>query len=237
MSGINNDLWLFDYNQGAAYEAFSQCQDTFGAIERHLQDNFDFREKIILEIGSGSGKFTPFLAKSCSKLYAVERSASLMQINRDKNFDAVSTEFILSDVKDLTMEPDSIDVIFAGWSLTSMREYFGVIFESFRKFLRKDGIILLVENAGNDEFCKIMNLEKFTSIMKNTYVDMGFIQRKVVGTTIKLPCKNVFYDAFPNKKEVRLSSLEILHKVLILEMQSSVLFSKNMCRYKGGRGK
>ncbi|MDD5396649.1 MAG: class I SAM-dependent methyltransferase [Candidatus Moranbacteria bacterium] len=232
MSEINNDLWLFDYNQGAAYEAFSKCQDVFRVIETHLQNNFDFKEKVILEIGAGSGKFTPFLAKQCSKLYVVERSASLMQINRDKNIHAINTEFILSDVKDLAMKPNSIDVIFAGWSLTSMREYFGIILESFRKFLRKDGIILLVENAGNDEFCKIMNLEEFTSIMKNVYVDMGFTQRKVVSTTIKLPCKNVFYDAFPNKKEAMLPSLEIQHKVLILEMQSSVLFQKITCNHK-----
>jgi hypothetical protein len=107
-----------------------------------------------------------------------------------------------------------------------MRESFDVIFEILRKILRKDGIILLVENAGNDEFSKIMGIEKFTSEMKNAYINMGFIQRKVVDTVIKLSHIDVFYNTFPNKKNVKLSSLNIQHKVLILEMQAFIIWNQ-----------
>jgi len=223
MSEMNNGLWLFDYNQGTAYEAFSKGQDFFSAIFKYLSDNYDFRDKIILEVGAGSGKFTNFLSEKCSKLYVVERSANLMQINHDKNFNAGNIEFILSDVKDLTMAPSSVDVIFAGWSLTSMRESLDIIFDNFRKILRKDGLIISVENAGYDEFCKIMGIDEFTSEMKDTYINMGFLPKETIDTTIKLPHENVFYNAFPNKKEVKLSSLDIQHRVLVLEMQASVL--------------
>lgn len=225
MGKVNDGLWLFDYNQGVAYEAFSKSQDVFSAINKYLADHYDFRGKTILEIGAGSGKFTSFLSETCSKLYVVERSASLMQINRDKNADASNMEFILSDVRDLLIEPDSIDIIFAGWSLTSMRESFDIVLDKLRRVLRKDGVILLVENAGDDEFCKVMDINEFTSKMKDYYIDMGFCQKEIVDTTIKLPYEDVFYDAFPNKKEVTLPSLEIHHKVLILEMQSSILRS------------
>lgn len=225
MSKLNNDLWLFDYNQGAAYEEFSKSEDVFKVINTYLLDNYDFKDKIILEIGAGSGKFTSFLSEVCSKLYVVESNASLMQINRNKNCDADNVEFILSDVRELVMEPNSVDIIFASWSVTSMRESFDVVFEILKKILRKDGMILLVENAGNDEFSKIMGIEKFTSEMKNAYVNMGFIQKKVVDTIIKLPHVDVFYNVFPNKKNVKLSSLEIQHKVLILEMQAFVLWN------------
>lgn len=219
MNKINNDLWLFDYNQGAAYEAFSKCQDVSKAIEKYLHNNFNFGKKTILEIGAGSGKFTSFLARSCSKLYVVERGVSLMQINKEKNSSFTNIDFILSDIRDLIIEPNCIDLIFASWSMTSMREYFDIIFEKFKKLLRNDGIILLVENAGNDEFCKIMGLEEFTSTMNKVYKDMGFIQTKIINTIIKLPNKDVFYNAFPNKKGLILSSLEIQHAAAILKMQ------------------
>lgn len=220
MSKLNNDLWLFNYNQGAAYEEFSKSEDVFRAINTYLFDNYNFKDKTILEIGAGSGKFTSLLSKMCSKLYAVERSTSLMQINRNKNRDVDNVEFILSDIRELAMKPNSIDVIFAGWSMTSMRESFNIVFEIFRKILRKDGMILLVENAGNDEFSKVMGIENFTSEMENAYVSMGFIKRMVVDTIIRLPCEDVFYNAFPNKNNVKLSSLDIQHKVLILEMHT-----------------
>lgn len=221
MSAINNDLWLFDYNQGAEYEAFSKSQDIFKAIDKYLSINYDFKDKIILEIGAGSGKFTSFLMEKCSKLYVVEKSPSLMQINQSKNHDANNLEFILSDVRDLKMGPESVDIIFAAWSLTSIRDSFDIVFDKFRNILRKDGLILLVENAGNDEFCKVMGIDEFTFEMRSAYVDMGFFPRKIVDTTIRLPYIDVFYKAFPNKKDVKLLSLDIQHKVLILEMSIS----------------
>ncbi len=223
MGKLNNDLWLFDYNQAAAYEEFSKSEDIFKAINTYLLNNYDFRGKTVLEIGAGSGKFTSFLLETCSKLYVVERSVSLMQINRQKNSEAGNVEFILSDVRELVMEPNSIDVIFAGWSVASMIESLDVIFRIFRNVLRKDGIILLVENAGDDEFSKIVGIEEFTSEIKNAYVNMGFTQRKIINTLIRLPCEDVFYNVFPNKNNVKLPSLDIQHKVLILEMPAFVL--------------
>ncbi len=104
-----------------------------------------------------------------------------------------------------------------------MIESLDVIFRIFRNVLRKDGIILLVENAGDDEFSKIVGIEEFTSEIKNAYVNMGFTQRKIINTLIRLPCEDVFYNVFPNKNNVKLPSLDIQHKVLILEMPAFVL--------------
>lgn len=223
MKKINNGLWLFDYSQGIAYEKFSKCEDFFGAIESYLLKTYNFQGKTILEVGAGSGKFTSFLSEQCSKLYVVEKSPNLMQINRDKNINAKNVEFILSDVVELKLEEGSIDIIFGGWSVTSMRESFYKIFEIFKNVLKKDGMIILVENAGDDEFSKIADIEKFSSDMEKTYNEMGFISKKIIDTIIRLPERQVFYDAFPNKNSVKLPFLDIRHKVLILEMPAMIL--------------
>lgn len=218
MDKPNNDLWLFDYNQGFAYEEFSKSEDINGLINEYLLKNYDFKNKTVLEIGAGSGKFTSFLSKSCSKLYVVEKNKVLMEINHSKNDDKNNIDFILSDIKDLKMKKNSIDVIFAGWSMTSMRNLFDIIFKIFKKILQKNGIILLIENAGNDEFSKITNIEKFTLDIEKTYIKMGFIEKEIINTIIRLPHENIFYDAFPNKNKISLASLDIQHRVLILEM-------------------
>lgn len=223
MTCVDKDLWLFDYNQGLAYEMFSRCQDYYRLINKFLSVHYDFTDKVILEIGGGSGKFTSFLAEKCSKLYVIEKSESLMQINRKKNCDMKNVQFVLSDVKDLSIEQSNIDIIFAGWSLTSMRGLFDIVFDKFRNVLRKDGLLLIVENAGNDEFCKITNINEFTSKMKNVYIQMGFVPKKIIETTVRLSSRDVFYKAFPKIKGEDLHSLDILHKVLILEMSASIM--------------
>lgn len=223
MNKPDNNLWLFDYNQGFAYEEFSKSEDINGLINECLLKNYNFKNKTILEIGAGSGKFTSFLSKLCSKLYVVEKNKILMEINRGKNNDKNNIDFILSDIKDLKMKKNSIDVIFAGWSMTSMRNLFDITFKIFKKILQKNGIILLIENAGNDEFSKITNIEEFTLDIKKTYIEMGFIEKEIIDTTIRLPHENIFYNAFPNKNKVNLTSLDIQHKVLILEMPAFYL--------------
>jgi len=219
----DNKLWLFDYNQGIKYEEFSKCQDINNKIKIFLQNHFEFKDKVILEIGSGSGKFTSMLADKCLKLYVVEKSISLMQINRIKNASANNIDFMHIDARNLVLNSNSIDIIFAGWCLTSIRDSFDIMFKIFKDVLKKDGVIILIENAGNDEFCKIMEIEEFTNKMREKYIDMRFTEKEILSTTIQLPNKNVFYNAFPNKNNANITSLNINHNVLILQMEASKL--------------
>ncbi len=218
---MNNDsLWLFDYSDGIAYENFSKCEDYNKVITNFLYRSYCFFDKTVLEIGAGSGKFTPFLAEASKKLYVVEKSASLMKINQIKNRHFKNVDFILSDTKDINLPEKSIDVIFGGWSLTSMRGSFRVILPVLKKILKNDGMIILIENAGEDQFASIAGISDLTKEMKEFYLSHGFEVKAMLDTEICLPDKDIFYAAFPNKQDVSLESLTIQHKVLILEAQS-----------------
>lgn len=216
MSNETSKLWLFDYNAGLTYEKFSQCEDSEGLIFKYLRDNYDFSDKTVLEIGAGSGKFTKFLAESCKKLYVAERSPSLMKINKEKN-NLENAEFTLTDIKHLELPEKTVDVVFGGWSMTSMRDAFPEIFKVLKSVLKDDGKIILVENAGDDEFAAITGIEGLTLEMRDLYKRLGFSEKTVLSTCINLPNESVFYDVFPNQKDVKLDSLQIQHNVLILE--------------------
>lgn len=214
---MDKELWLFDYRQGEKYEKFSECEDYNKKIFKFLANYYNFNNKTILEIGAGSGKFTRFLAERCNMLYTVEKSPSLMKINIMKNCDIKNVKFILSDVKDLDFSKNSFDFIFAGWSLTSMRNLYDLIFPVFQNILKEDSTMILIENAGNDQFCNLLNINEFTKIMKEEYSKLGFCERTVLDTIIKLPNQKVFQDAFPQYEKTNLNDLEIKHKVLVLD--------------------
>lgn len=166
---MNKELWLFDYKQAEAYEKFSKSEDINNLIQKYLKEEYDLSNKIILEIGAGSGKFTGFLSDRSKKVYAVEKIESLLLINKEKHKSKNNVEFILSDIKDVKLEKNSIDYVFAGWSLTSMRDIYDQVFANLYQILKPNGKIIIVENGGQDEFCKLLGIEEFTEQMKNEY--------------------------------------------------------------------
>ncbi len=214
---MNKELWLFDYKQAEAYEKFSKSEDINNLIQKYLKEEYDFSNKIILEIGAGSGKFTGFLSDRSKKVYAVEKIESLLLINKEKHKNKNNVEFILSDIKDVKLEKNSIDYVFAGWSLTSMRDIYDQVFANLYQILKPNGKIIIVENGGQDEFCKLLGIEEFTEQMKNEYKKMNFKEKATLDTTIKFANEEVFYGAFPNYKKTVLKTLNIKHKVIIME--------------------
>ena len=214
---MNKELWLFDYKQAEAYEKFSKSEDIYNLIQKYLKEEYDFSNKIILEIGAGSGKFTGFLSDRSKKVYAVEKIESLLLINKEKHKNKNNVEFILSDIKDVKLEKNSIDYVFAGWSLTSMRDIYDQVFANLYQILKPNGKIIIVENGGQDEFCKLLGIEEFTEQMKNEYKKMNFKEKATLDTTIKFANEEVFYGAFPNYKKTVLKTLNIKHKVIIME--------------------
>lgn len=223
---MDNNLWLFDYEQGQKYEEFSKCEDYYGVIFEYILKNCVLSGKSILEIGAGSGKFTSFLADNAKSVCAVERSESLIEINKKKNKHK-NILFILDDVKNIILLPESIDLIFAGWSFTSMRDVYSSILPMFAKSLKPNGKMILIENAGNDQFCKLVGIEKFTYEMKEVFMMMGFDERAVLNTIIKLNKKSDFLGAFPQFAGMLPKNLEISHRVSIFEADKEALI-KNL---------
>ena len=112
----------------------------------------------------------------------------------------------MSDIKDVKLEKNSIDYVFAGWSLTSMRDIYDQVFANLYQILKPNGKIIIVENGGQDEFCKLLGIEEFTEQMKNEYKKMNFKEKATLDTTIKFANEEVFYGAFPNYKKTVLKT-------------------------------
>ncbi len=218
-----NELWLFDYSNGGLYEEFSLCEDPDNKVGEYLTSNYNLFGKRILEIGSGSGKFTSLLASKCHTVFAVDKSDSLMQINKLKNSSYRNIQYILSNVAEIRLPSKSVDMVFAGWSMTSMKGHFAKLYTLFRRVLKDDGTIVLVENAGGDDFCDLVNISRLTDKMKRLYTKMGFSPRKVINTSITFPSIGVFNRIFPDKPGIVLPNLSLQFNVLVLDMTATQL--------------
>lgn len=50
-----------------------------------------------------------------------------------------------------------------------MRDIYDQVFANLYQILKPNGKIIIVENGGQDEFCKLLGIEEFTEQMKNEY--------------------------------------------------------------------
>lgn len=214
---MDKELWLFNYDDGLKYEKFSKCEDYDNKIKDYIKKNYQLKDKTILEIGAGSGKFTNLLSENCNKLYVSEKSESLMNINKKKNIKQSNITFLLGDSKDLILPENSIDIVFAGWSLASMRDVYEKLKVTLLKVLKNNGKIIAIENAGDDEFCNLMKIENFTRNIKEKFLKLGFEEKEILKTIIKLDRIETLKNAFPKLLNIDIKDLKINHNVLVLE--------------------
>ncbi|CAL9759419.1 unnamed protein product [Musa acuminata subsp. burmannicoides] len=78
-----------------------------------------YKGKSVLELGAGIGRFTSELAKEAGHVLALDFIESVIKKNESLNGHYKNTSFLCADVTspDLTIEADSVDLIFSNWLL------------------------------------------------------------------------------------------------------------------------
>jgi ubiquinone/menaquinone biosynthesis C-methylase UbiE len=149
------DPWQIAYrDEIEIYETFSRYEDEGNRVLRRLEALYRFRGRDVLEIGCGSGRYTPFLARASRCYWALDVSAPLMRLARVKCRDLAQMCWVLGTAEKIPLRSASVDVVFASWALTAMpadamRE---ATDREIGRVLRPGGDVWLFENAGGDEF-------------------------------------------------------------------------------------
>jgi ubiquinone/menaquinone biosynthesis C-methylase UbiE len=230
----NQKKWIFSYNSKTnEYEEFSKHEDSDNKIISYLKTHYNFFNKVILEIGCGSGKFISDISKNAKKYYALDKSEGLLKIAQDKIYPNKQIEFIHSGAENIPLENGSIDLIFGAWALSSMGDFSNQekIFLELKRVLKTKGKIILVENAWDNLLTKILGLSEDDSLeIYNFFVkQLKFIPVKTLDTKIKFAnleeektilesCFiNTNFNSFLGKQK---SPYFINHKVIILETKN-----------------
>ena len=102
------------------YERLISCEDYLGNIPRTLQEIADFRGKVAVDLGAGTGRLSRMVAPYARKVIAVDFAPDMLRIAAEKlqQIDPpVDWSVHVSDMRHIPLEDQAADIVMAGWSL------------------------------------------------------------------------------------------------------------------------
>lgn len=144
------------YEENDIYEIFSIAEDYPNKIYECLLPQI--KNKIVLDLGCGTGKFMQKFYDKATKYYGLDLSDQQLNIAKRK-VDSNSVEFICCSAENIPLQDNSVDIIIATWVLGTILELDrrNKVLAEIRRVLKDNGSIYLVENDTGGEFEKIRN--------------------------------------------------------------------------------
>lgn len=139
-----------DYS--SLYEKWCCCYDPDNIELKVLQKHVDFKEKNVLEIGCGTGRFTRRIAPQARKITAIDNDKLTIDWVR-KNLPLPNTEYVCCDACDIAdlFEKEQFDLIVYSWSINYISDI-RKTFKSAIQLLSEDGrIIVMYTSLGEYE--------------------------------------------------------------------------------------
>ena len=210
------------HEEANIYEEFSIIEDTPGFIEKYLVNYI--KDKIVLDVGCGTGKYLCKFNKLSKKYYGLDISKDQLNIAESKISDNINTTFICSAAETINLPSNYIDTIISTWVL-------GTILDQNRRekalsemirVLKPDGRIFLVENDIGGEFEIIR--DRYPNVQKtkgyNEWIEkMGLYPIKKFDTFFKFrsinSAKIIFSSIWGNRVLDKIKSNKISHNVVI----------------------
>ena len=144
------------YEENDIYEIFSIAEDYPNKIYECLLPQI--KNKIVLDLGCGTGKFMQKFYDKATKYYGLDLSDQQLNIAKRKVY-SNSVEFICCSAENIPLPDNSVDIIIATWVLGTILELDrrNKVLAEMRRVLKDNGSIYLVENDTGGEFEKIRN--------------------------------------------------------------------------------
>jgi len=160
-----NSQWDLFYSQfPELYDKFSYYEDSENKIFSFVKGEFDLKNKIILDLGAGTGRFSLLFSQLAKKVYAIEPSSKMLKVlkHKIKEKKVENIHLINKSVESLELIDNSIDVIFSSWVLSGIYNWQSGISDreldrnkkkiesiviDLEKLLKRKGLIIVVETA------------------------------------------------------------------------------------------
>ncbi len=136
------------WNSPAVYEIENRAVDPEGALDSALRDLADWSDRVVLDIGCGTGFHLPHFAATAASVIGVEPHPDLVALarRRTRRLDNVIVHQGLA--QELPVPDASVDVVHARWAY-----FFGPGCEpglaELDRVVRRGGTALVVDNDGS----------------------------------------------------------------------------------------
>jgi ubiquinone/menaquinone biosynthesis C-methylase UbiE len=129
--------------------------DPANQLIKHIRRYGAIDRKVVLEVGSGSGRITQELVKHASHVIAsdIHRGylAGIKRLIKEKGI-----EYVASAAHELPLDPESVDVVVYSLSLHHIpQEYMAASLQHTGKIARPDGRIVVIEPGTEGSFIEL----------------------------------------------------------------------------------
>jgi len=158
-----------------------------------LVKNLNLNKKMVVaDIGAGTGYYTSRMAKLSKLVYAVDIQQEMLILNK-KNMlknGIENVEHVLCNIKDPKLPLNSIDLaIFV--DVYHELEYPFEVITNLKKYLKPNGVIVLVEFRMEDKFLNIKKLHKMSK--KQIIKEMEYVGFTLDKTFNRLPIQHMLF--------------------------------------------
>jgi ubiquinone/menaquinone biosynthesis C-methylase UbiE len=211
------------YHAGAPiYERFSQAEDAPGLILGYARKLS--KDKVILDVGCGTGKYIPVLAPESGKYIGLDVSLQQIHIAKTKVGHQKNVRFLCSSAEKIRLADESVDLIFSSWALSTIldEERRHTVLQELLRVLKKNGKVYLVENDLGGEFETIR--DRYPDITRTkAYLDWlklnGFRPRKRFKSYFnfhsRAEARRIFGAIWGNRVVQKIKSKRIRHNIVI----------------------
>ena len=159
------------------YEIFSQAEDKPKKITHYFEQIV--KNKVVLDLGCGTGKFIPDFAPLAKKYIAIDISKNQLEIARKKSENFTNVELIKSSAHKIPVESNSIDIVIANWFIGSIHNIplRDKIIKEIKRIIRISGSIYFTENDVGGKYKDIIENsygKEKTKIKLKWLEDVGF---------------------------------------------------------------
>jgi ubiquinone/menaquinone biosynthesis C-methylase UbiE len=176
-------------HHGNEYEALIAREDYQGNILRALRDVTPLEQRVVLDLGAGTGRLACLLAPLVAHVHAFDIAPDMLRVCRQKLTESGLTnwEINIADHRQLPVDDGSADLIVSGWSVSylavwnpdSWRTELDKALAEMQRVLEPGGSIVLFESlgTGNESPVTLDHLKNFYPWLD----EMGF-QKKWIRT-------------------------------------------------------
>lgn len=197
MKGNSLKTWKELYKKPKEYdrvlERFSnEAEIAIAALLKFI----DFREKAVLDVGAGTGRFTIPLSKIAKKICAIEPEREMIKSLKEKirEYKIKNIEIKKAIAENIPYPDNSFDIVIYAWILSYIN--LKKSFKEVKRVLKKDGYLIIIDNYGNDDWEKLAGIqsqkykgrydERNKAVLK-LLKDFQRIKIKVINGIIKFP--------------------------------------------------
>lgn len=159
--------------EGDKYEALIAREDHQGNILKTLREITTLDNRLVLDLGAGTGRLACLLAPSVGQVHAFDISEEMLRVCRDKFTASGQTNWQvdLADHRKLPVADQSADLVVSGWSVSYLavwnpdtwREELESWLGEMKRVLRPGSFIVLFESlgTGNESPIRLDHLKDF----------------------------------------------------------------------------